>query len=282
MTSEVMESDWPICLHSGQQEPTMTAQQPTDFGPALRHWRGQRRMSQADLADAAEVSTRHLSCLERGKASPSRTMVLVLASALEVPLRERNSMLAAAGFAPAYGARDLADPEMDHVRRVMDFVLERSMPNPAIAVDRLWRVHSMNAGAQRLLGLVLDPHPELLPLMDKAMHLLFHPRGIRRFVVNWPEVATATLDRLRTDAVHDPAVSELLVELLAYPQVPRAALPAERDVLIPVHLKRADVELSFATLLTTLGSPVDATARELTMETYFPLDAATERWLAEG
>lgn len=260
----------------------MTAPTRTDFGPSLRHWRKQRRMSQAALAEAAEVSTRHLSCLETGKARPSRQMVLVLASALEVPLRERNTLLAAAGFSPAYGARDLSDPAMDHVRRVVDFVLERSLPNPAIAADRRWRIHSMNAGALRMVGFLLgpSPHPELLPLADQAMHLLFHPEGIRRYVVNWPEVATATLDRLRLEAGSDPAVAELLEELLAYPQVPRAALAPERDVLIPVHLRKDGVELRFATLLTTLGSPIDATARDLTMEIYFPLDPATEAWLA--
>ena len=257
----------------------MTQQSQTDFGPSLRTWRRQRRMSQAALAEAAEVSTRHLSFLETGKARPSRQMVLVLASALEVPLRERNGLLAAAGFAPAYGARDFADPAMDHVRAVVDFVLERSMPNPAIAVDRRWRIHSMNAGAQRMVGFLLDPEPELLPHLDQAMHLLFHPKGLRSYVVNWGEVATATLDRLRAESLTDPVIAELLAELLAYPSTPRAPLSPERDVLVPVHLRKGGVELRFATLLTTLGSPVDATAQELTMETYFPLDAATEAWL---
>jgi transcriptional regulator with XRE-family HTH domain len=257
----------------------MTQTTQPDFAPSLRTWRQRRRMSQADLAHAAEVSARHLSFLETGKASPSRQMVLVLASALEVPLRERNGLLAAAGFAPAYGNRDFEDPSMDEVRRVVAFVLERSMPNPAIAVDRQWRLHSMNPGAAKLVGFLVDPDPELLPVMNQAMHLLFHPKGLRRWIVNWAEVATATMDRLRAEATTDPAVAELYAQLQAYPSTPRARLAPERGVLLPLHIRKAGVELRFATLLTTLGSPVDATAQDLTMETYFPLDPATEAWL---
>lgn len=236
-------------------------------------------MSQQALSHAAEVSTRHLSFLETGKAQPSRQMVLVLASALEIPLRERNALLTSAGFAAAYGARDFGDPDMHEVRRVRDFVLQRAEPNPALAVDRHWRIHAMNQGAQRMAAFFIDPDPEVLAFMDQAMHLIFHPKGLRRYIVNWPAVATVTLDRLRAEAPQDPVVAQLLSELEAYPPTPRPQLAPGDQVLIPVHLRKAGVELRFATLLTTLGTPMDATAQDLTIETYFPLDAATEAWI---
>jgi len=249
------------------------------FPTQLRHWRKQRRMSQAALGEQAEVSTRHLSFLENGRSRPSRQMVLVLASVLEVPLRERNALLASAGFAPAYSDRDLGDPELAQVRAAVDFVLERSEPNPALAVDRSWKLRGMNRGAQKMSAFLVDPHPELLAVADNAMHLLFHPRGIRRFVVNWPEVCWVTLDRLRQDGLRQPESAALYEELVRYPLPPRP--PEDRSpILIPVHLRREDAELRFLTLLTTLGSAVDATAQELTVEVYFPLDEATKAWLA--
>ena len=258
---------------------TITSEVNMQFGSTLKRWRKQRRMSQAALGEAAEVSTRHLSFLENGRARPSRQMVLVLASALEIPLRERNALLADAGFAPAYSDRDLLDPELAQVRAALDFVLARSEPNPALAVDRSWRLRGMNRGAQRMSELLVDPHPELFAVADNAMHLLFHPRGIRRFVLNWPEVCWVTLDRLRQDGLRQPESAALYEELLRYP-LPERPAEDRSPILIPVHLRRDGIELSFMTLLTTLGSAIDATAQELTVEVYFPLDRATEAWLA--
>jgi hypothetical protein len=166
------------------------------------------------------------------------------------------------------------------VRRALDFVLARAEPNPALAVDRGWRMIAMNRGAQKLSAFFLDPEPELLAVADNAMKLLFHPRGLCRYVVNWPEVAAFTLDRLEREALQDPeGAGALLAALRAWP-APAAGRPKGDGVLVPVHLRKGGVELRMATLLATLGAPVDVTARELTVEIYYPLDEATEAWLA--
>ena len=249
------------------------------FGPLLKRWRQHRRMSQQALSDCAEVSTRHISFLENGRAAPSRQMVLLLTSALDLPLRERNTLLAAAGFTPAYSARKLSDPQMAPVRQAVDFLFKRWEPNPAIAVDRAWNLYAMNEGARRLSETFLTPDPELLAVANNALHLLFHPCGLRPHVVNWEEVASLTLHRLQREALQDQCSAELLAALMAYPDTPTPSAPSTGGVLIPVHLRRGDVELRLATLLATIGAPIDATARELTVEIYYPLDAATERWL---
>jgi transcriptional regulator with XRE-family HTH domain len=246
----------------------------------LRAWRQRRRLSQDALSESAEVSQRHLSRLETGKVSPSRQMVLVLASALEVPLRDRNALLGAAGFAAAYSARDYADPDLAPVRRALDFVLERSEPNPAFAVDRRWQVVAINASAARLQQAFVTPTPSLLAVAHNAMHVLFHPDGLSQWLVNWPQIATMTLARLRHDALTDPdGAGVLYEELQAYPLPERVPVDPRDTVLVPTHLRKGDVELRFALVVSQLGSAIDLTAAELTVETYHALDEATERWL---
>lgn len=249
------------------------------FGPLLRQWRQRRRMSQHALADHAEVSQRHLSRLETGKVSASRQMVLLLGSALDVPLRERNLMLSAAGFAPAYAEQDFDAPALEPVRRAVQFVLERSEPNPAIVVDRQWRLVGSNQAAMRLHQAFMEPTPSLMSVADNAMHALFHPDGLNRWLVNWPELCAMTLGELRRSATLDPeGAGVLLQELLRYP-LPEPPPQRSQDVLVPLHLRRGDLDLRFALLVTTLGTPVDLTASELTIETYHAMDEATERWL---
>lgn len=255
------------------------------IGRLIRRWRTDRGLSQATLAEEAEVSTRHLSCIETGKASPSREMVLVLASALDVPLRERNTMLVAAGFAEAYRESNLADVEMTHVRRALDLVLCRQEPYPGVVHDRTWNALMMNDGASRLLRtLVPDPSP-LGPLVRNSMHMLFHPDGFRRCVVNWDEAAGAIVNRLHRDADRDDDLQELLRALLAYPGVPRRfhhpELGGVPDVLIPVHIRHEGRDIRLFTTLTSLGTPLDITAQELRIECYFPADDDTDRWLHE-
>jgi transcriptional regulator with XRE-family HTH domain len=257
----------------------------TNFGSLLREWRSARGMSQLALANSAEVSTRHVSYIETGKSAPSREMVLLLSSALDVPLRERNTLLLAAGFAPVYGARDLDGPEMAVVRRALEFLLERQEPFPALVVDRDWTLLRTNRGAMRLLGALPVDLAALGPQAQNAMHLLFHPEGLRRYCVNWSTIARSILHRLERDARADPSgrPRELFRALTSYPDVPSRGLDgAEPDVLLPVHLKRGDLELRLFTTITTLGTPLDVTAEELRIESYFAADDASERWFREG
>ena len=169
------------------------------FGDMLRSWRTKRRLTQEALAGEAEVSTRHLSYLENGRAQPSRDMVLVLASALEIPLRERNTLLHTAGFAPAYSEVDYHSSDMAHVRQAVDFLLARHEPHAAIAVDVLWNIRTMNAAAQRLFREMLEPCPELPSLMKNAARLLLHPTALRPRVSNWEEIAAHLVDRLKRE-----------------------------------------------------------------------------------
>ncbi len=249
----------------------------------LRHWRHRRRMSQLQLASDAEVSTRHLSCVETGKARPSREMVLVLASALEVPLRERNTLLKAAGHSAAYRQTDLADPEMDQVRAALTFLLAQQEPYGAAVVDRLWNPLMMN-DPMRMIGTWLfggsRPHTG-----DHAPNLLvqlFSDDGFRPFLTNWKAVARSTLDRVYRDAMAE-GDEELLVlheQLCAMPGVPsdwrRPDLTSAPPILIPVELHKDGIELSLFTTITTLGTPMDVTLSELRIESYFPADAQTD------
>ncbi len=251
-------------------------------GRLVRHWRVSRGLSQLALAERAEVSTRHLSFVETGKSAPSRDMVLVLASALDVPLRERNRWLLAAGFAPVYRDEPLAAPAMGELRRVLDLILAHHDPFPAVVVDPHWQVMASNRGAQRVMGhFVADPQV-LVELGGNAMHLIFHPRGIRPHLVNFAEIVRVTIERLRHEALSDPtgATVRLLDELGRYGPLPpvRDVIVGEPRLLIPVHLRRGDLELRFFTTIATLGTPIDVTAHELRIETYYPVDEVTAAW----
>ncbi len=258
------------------------------IGPMLRRWRSSRGLSQLALAEQAEVSTRHISCLENGKAQPSREMVLVLASALDVPLRERNALLVAAGFAPVYRESGIAEPQMAHVRRALDFILERQEPFPAMVINRHWDLVLTNTGAMRLLAHLPVDATALGMHARNGMHLLFHPKGLRRYVINWDEVATVIMARLLREMQEDPQDEELrtlVTALMAYPDMPRRyAEPSPADasqVLIPVHLRHAGVDLRLFTTITSLGTPVDITAQEIRIECYYPADEATEAWFRD-
>lgn len=262
--------------------------EPSAIGPLLRRWRTARGLSQLALAEQAEVSTRHISCLENGKALPSREMVLVLASALDVPLRDRNAMLVAAGFAPLYHESGIAEPQMAHVRRALDFILERQEPFPALVVNRRWDLLLANRGTQRLLRHLPVDMAALGPRARNAMHLLFHPGGLRRWVVNWDEVSRVIMARLVHETEAEALGGEvrpLVDALMTYPDMPRAhrePSPAHASqVLVPVHLRHEDVDLRMFTTITTLGTPLDITAQELRIECYYPADDGTEAWLRE-
>jgi len=251
------------------------------FGQLLRTHREMRRWSQAALAEDAEVSTRHLSYLETGKAAPSREMVLLLASALELPMRERNGLLGAAGFTPAYRELALDGPELKDVRHAIELLLAHHEPYPAIVVDPLWNLVSMNRGAQFLFSGLIGEDAEMGALMRNAFRLIFHPKGVRAYVENWEEVASYGLDLLRRETrVPREGAAELLAEIEGY-----AGALAQRPLmmletpLLHLRLRRGDLALRFFTTVTTLGTPHDVTTQELRIESYFPADEVTRAWM---
>ena len=258
------------------------------FGRLLRDWRRKRGVSQLDLALASDVSQRHISFLESGRSQPSRDMVLRLATVLDLPLREHNVMLLAAGFAQLYSARDLADPDMQQVRKALDYMLRQQEPYPAVVVDRYWNMLMGNDASGRLMTWLVDPPTaQSFPGPDgrlNLLRLLFHPHGIRPFITNWREVAGHLIERLHREAVIDGqhgTTMTLLDELLSYPDVPRtwqtANMEAWQAPLLTIELAKDDLVLRFFTTITTLGTPHDITLQELRVECFFPADAATER-----
>jgi len=279
MTSEVMA----VRIGSGEGPATkpMTTHHAL-FGPMLRQHRVARRLSQEVMAHHAEVSTRHLSCLETGRASPSREMVLVLGSALDLSLRDRNTLLAAAGYAPVYSASPLDGAALEPVRRAIDHLLAAHEPFGAVVVDRDWNVLRMNAGAQRLLAWALEglsPPPEALRNVVAATLL---PGALRERIVNFAEVAATLADRAqRSLAVEaDPARRSMLSGWIARANEGTHARAApSAGPFVPLHLRRGDEELRLFTTLTTLGTPIDVTAQEVHIESYFPADDATEQRL---
>lgn len=250
-------------------------------GRLLRHWRRVRHQSQLALALEAGVSARHLSFVETGRARPSREMVLTLARTLEVPLREQNELLLAAGFAPAYRESDLDGPEMTAARRALDHILRHQEPHPAVVMDRHWNLLRTNGGAARLFGLFLDL--EALPSPVNVLRLIFDPEGLRRFVVRWEELAPALLQRLHREAlggVLDEDAEDLLAELLARPGVPARwrtpDLAAPPSPFVPVELDAGDGRrFRYFSTVTTLGTPRDVTLQEVRLECFFPADEAT-------
>lgn len=250
------------------------ALQPT-FGSQLREWRQRRHLSQLDLAGEAEVSTRHLSFVETGRAMPSREMVLRLADRLEVPLRERNRLLTAAGFAPMYGERRLDDPALSAAREAIELVLKGHEPYPALAVDRHWSLVSYN----RAVPLLLAGLPaELLAPPVNVLRLSLHPDGLAPRIVNLGQWRAHLLARLRQQVAvsADPVLAALADELRAYPAPPEAQHDSvEAGVVVPLVLRTDAGVLSFISTTTVFGTPVDVTLSELALETFFPADAAT-------
>ena len=207
-------------------------------------------MSQLDLAVEAEISSRHLSFLETGRAQPSREMVLLLSRVLEVPLRSRNELLAAAGYAPIYRETALDAPEMTQVRRALDFMLRQQEPYPALVLDRNWNVLRTNEAMNRVLGLLLGPEAAEVEGPPNAMRLTFHPRGLRPAIINWEPTAAALIQWLHRDLLRtgDVETRRLLDELLGYPDVPRQWRTLDLDAstvpFLAIEMRRDDVRLS--------------------------------------
>ncbi len=244
-------------------------------GTMLRDWRQRRHLSQLDLALEAGVSTRHLSFVETGRSRPSPEMVLHLADRLEVPLRERNQLLLAAGYAPRYGARSLQDPDMAPVRDALGRVLAGHEPYPAIAVDRGWNLVASNASLGPLLEGVAE---ELLQPPVNCMRLALHPDGIARRILNLGEWRSHLLHRLdRQIAITaDVELRELRDELLCYPgPLPDHQLADGSEIMVGLRLVVEDGELAFFSTVTTFGTALDITLSELSIEAFYPADATT-------
>jgi transcriptional regulator with XRE-family HTH domain len=255
---------------------------PGAFGLLLREWRARRRLSQLDLANEASVSSRHLSFIETGRAQPSREMVLLLGRVLDVPLRERNTLLTAAGFAAMYRATDLGAPAMAQVKRALDFILRQQEPYPAIVVDRHWNILKANDATARLVEAFLDP-TATTELGLNAMRLMFHPRGFRPHITNWEAMAAALIQWLHRDVLSgyaDAETQDLLKELLSYPGVPDRWRMLDLDVstapFLPIEFHKGELELRYFSTLTSLGTPYDVTLQELRIEAFFPADEDTE------
>jgi transcriptional regulator with XRE-family HTH domain len=250
-------------------------------GRLLRHWRRVRGKSQLALALDADVSPRHLGFIEVGRATPSREMVLILARALDVPLRERNDLLLAAGYAPMYRETGLAAPEMAQARHALDCILRHQEPFPAVVMDRHWNIVDANDGARRFFGLFLDLAAE--PSPANVLRLMFDPRKLRPHVANWEAVAEALIQRVHREAVGgalDAATTALLEELLAHPGVPRRwRVPDLTATLMPfvaIDFQPPHGPFRFFSAVTTLGTPQDITLQEIRIECFFPADLDTD------
>jgi transcriptional regulator with XRE-family HTH domain len=257
-----------------------TLRQP--FGDHLRHWRQHRRLSQLDLAQEADISTRHLSFVETGRSVPSREMVLRLSERLDIPLRERNALLVAAGYAPMYRERPLNDPALDSARQAVELLLKSHEPYPALAVDRHWNLVIANRMIPHLMA---GADPSLLEAPVNVLRLSLHPNGLAPRIVNLVQWRAHLLERLRQQitATADPVLVALLEELKAYP-VPDAAkgrhLEGEHPgVVMPFMFDTPGGMLTFISTTTIFGSPVDVTLQELAMETFFPADDFTRQAL---
>lgn len=249
-------------------------------GQLLRRWRQTRRLSQLELAIQAEVSTRHLSFVETGRAAPSREMLLHLAEHLDVPLRDRNELLLAAGYAPAYSAAAIDSPRLSAVREAIRQILAGHEPYPAVVVDRAWRLVDGNSSVAVLTEGVA---PHLLTPPVNVMRLTLHPDGMAPRIANLPEWRAHLLDRLRRELVTgDDELAALYDELRGYPggePGPDAEVPGPGDFAVPLRLRHPDRELAFFSTTATFGTPLDVTVAELVIESFFPADEETRKYL---
>ncbi|TDF35869.1 XRE family transcriptional regulator [Alteromonadaceae bacterium M269] len=249
-----------------------------------RKWRQFRKLSQLELALTANISQRHISYLETGRSQPSREMVVQLADALDVPLRERNVMLQAAGFSALYNESQMDDPVMAPIMKAVKRVLEHHNPLPAIVVDRFWDVQMMNASAERLFGLIMSSSDFASKNGEQAKlnvaELTLHPKGLRQFITNWEQAAPSFVSRLKSEMLSSANV-EVRQRLGGY--LALASSVGEFDSfqpgllpVMPLNISVSGVELSFFSMISTIGTPQDITTDELRIESFYPNDEATE------
>ncbi len=265
------------------------------FGARLRWWRERRGLSQLALAAAADTPQRHVSFLESGRSAPSREMILRLAAALDLPLRQQNALFLAAGYAPAWRESELSAPELARVNGALDYMLAQQEPYPAFVLDRRWNLLRANAGAVRLTEFLTGPAPAAPAPPGDPVNLavaLVSPAGLRPFIVNWEEVVLYFLRGVQADAVADgtPETAALLEQLLSVPGAPALSTvlpPDERQApVLVIHFRRDETSLRLFSTLATLGTPHDVTLQEIRIECFFPVDDATAQsfrdWAAAG
>lgn len=253
-------------------------------GDLLRDWRLRRRLSQLDLATEAEISARHVSFVENGRARPSREMLTRLADQLDIPLRERNRLLLAAGYAPIYPERTLDDPAMQSAREAVDLVLAGHEPFPALAIDANWTLIAANRAIAPLLEGIA---PELLEPPVNVMRLALHPNGLAPRIMNLAQMRRHLIERLQRQAelTANPASNALLDELRGYAPGEQTAIrkhgdePAVTDIVVPMRLQTPHGVLTFITTTTVFGTPLDVTLAELAIESFFPADPQTHEVL---
>lgn len=251
------------------------------FGELLKHWRTARRMSQLELASEAEVSARHLSFLETGRAQPSRDMIDLLGNVLDIPFSDQNNLLLAAGFAPKYPQREIDAPELEQARHALEFILRQQEPYPAIVIDEVWNIRMRNAASERIFRPFRDLS-ELPPERARnAMHIFCHPKGVRRFMTNWEEFVGPLIQSIHHEAVvgNSGGVLRLRDELLSYPGMPaswKTIAPLSAPPLLIMKLQKGDLALAFFATLTTFAHPHEVTLQQLRVECLFPADKVTE------
>lgn len=255
---------------------------PVPVGLLLREWRAARRLSQLDLALEASISTRHLSCIETGKAQPSRTLLMRLADVLDMPLRERNALLRAAGYAAGYPETRLETPGMGQVSKAIDFILTHQEPYPAFLLNRHWDVLAANQGAARVSDFLLDGQPGRHTNM---LRTVFDPEDLRGRMANWDDVAGTLIGHLHALVAASPTDAKaraLLDEVLSFAGVPSRWRVRDLDTapapLLTTEFRHRGVALSFFSTITTFGTPRDITIDELHIECCFPMDEATAQF----
>ena len=256
-------------------------QQARELGELLRYWRDARGKSQLDLSLDSGLSQRHLSFIESGRSTPSRQALLDIAQVLDIPLRERNTLLLAAGYAPIYLENEWSAPEMQYITGALERALRQHEPFPAVVIDRYWYVLMRNESAPRFFNQFIDLEARKPP--RNLLHLMFDPKGMRPFITNWPDVAASLFQRVYRESIGhvvDEKTKELLAQLQAYPGVKAewkkpqspSALP-----FIPIGFVHKGKSLNFFSLVTTVGAPVSITAQEFRIECLFPADEESEK-----
>ena len=262
----------------------------TTFGNLLKYWRKQRNFSQLDLAVFSDVSQKHISFLESGRANPSQEMILQLATVLDIPLREQNVMLTAAGFAPIYSERDLSSPEFEPIRKALDFILLSQTRSPILIMDRYWNLIQTNPVSQQLMNWLINPEDLNKFYIDEKinlMRLMFHPQGLKPFVANWEEIASHLIKRVYREAItngNNQQPMQLYEELQTYPDVPQLWKSHSHTWQLPllsVNFLKDGLNLNFFSAIATLGTPHDIMLQELRIETLFPADELTQKNLTK-